>query len=147
MRAIVECIKGSKIRNEVMPSGYIQSFDIKKPWVESYGYIKGTLQADGDALDCYILGKDLAVGDEVDVAAVAAIVCIDNGCRDDKFICIKSGYKTSAKRIDRTIKKLVRIIRKYKKGTIVVGVRRTAGWMYYELLKCRTYKKLFSKGE
>nr|DAH56601.1 MAG TPA: Inorganic pyrophosphatase [Caudoviricetes sp.] len=146
MRATVECKKGSTVRYEYKDGVVTQSFVVKKPYIESYGYVEDTLQADGDALDCYIIGKGLDVGDSVDVVAVAAIICFDEGQRDDKYICIARGSRVSSWRLKHTIKKLVRAIRKYKKGAVVVGVKNSGSWMHYELTKYRKYKKIFIGG-
>lgn len=147
MKAFVECTKGSKLRTEVVKGGYMTSFEIDKPWVANYGFIEDTLQADGDALDCYILGKPLEMLKDVDVAVVASIICFDNGVRDDKFICIPVGSKMSDRAITRTINKLVKTLRKTKPGMIVIGVRTSYSWLYYELVKYRSLYRLFNKGE
>lgn len=148
MIAVVECVKGSNQRNEFIDGKMSYMFDVKKPWIENYGFLEDTLQADGDALDCYIVGKKhYEVGERVVVGAVASIICFDEGKRDDKMIVIDISCKVSWRRVNRLLKRLVHTIRKYKKGTVVLGVRKSPDWLYYELLKCHEYKELFSKGE
>ncbi len=148
MIAVIECVKGGRQRYEFINGEMTYMFDVKKPWVENYGFIEDTLQVDGDALDCYIISdRKYEVGSKVSVGAVASIVCFDEGKRDDKMVCIDVACKISRRRIDRLLKRLVHTIRKYKRGTVVLGVRRSPDWLYFELLKCHEYKKLFSKGE
>lgn len=147
MKAVIECIKGRKERNEyVCDSKTLTTSYVKRPWVENYGFIKNTLQADGDELDCYILAGDIVYrpGTEVSVHAVADILCFDGGKRDDKFVCIVDGYDIKPEKLDRIIKRLVNVIRNDKPETIVLGVRNGARWMYHELIKCSVYNKVFN---
>lgn len=145
MKAFIECAKGSKQRYEMVDGELKYQFEVKKPFLAAYGYLEKTRQQDGDALDCYVLGKNLEAGKSYDVLALCSIVCYDCGKRDDKLICITRDYDISAFRLDRLVKRLVRTIRKFKKGTVVFGTI-SGKRLYYEMLKCKVFDELF-RGE
>lgn len=145
MRAIIECEKGTRKRFEKASSGEIEfKCPIKHKWVEAYGFIEGTLQADGDELDAYILGRKLKKGEAYDVEPICMIICYDDSKSDDKMVCLVKGQKAS-RNIDKRVKRIIHAVAKYKKGNVVMGAVYGEVNLQYEALKCSLYKKMFGK--
>lgn len=146
MQALVECLQGTQEKYElvrqagVTPEFVIQRL-LKRKWVANYGFIPGTLQADGDELDAYILGTHLERGVTYDVLPICMIYSIDNGETDNKLIC---GTTKARRNLRRQVKQIVRFVNKYKKGSLVLKVTWKEENLRYEVAKCKAYKHLFS---
>lgn len=144
MKAIVECTKGTIEKYELAQDGsFVFDRKLKRKWVASYGFIPGTLQADGDELDCYILGK-AKQGQVVEVMPICMIYCIDNMQIDNKLIC---AAKTAGGSIKHQVSKVAHFVAKYKKGCMVAGVSWNSNVVRYEIAKCKAYCKLFRGGK
>lgn len=144
MKAIVECTRGTRDKYELAQDGsFVLNRKLKRKWTTSYGFIPGTLQADGDELDCYILGK-VKQGQVVEVMPICMIYCIDNMQVDNKLIC---ATKTARGSIKYQVRKIAHFIAKYKKGCMVAGVSWNSNVTRYELAKCKAYCKLFRGGK
>ena len=142
MKALVECIKGTKEKYESKNGELVLDRMLKKKWNSNYGCIKETLQADGDELDTYILGK-VKRGEEVEVLPICIFYCIDGLDIDNKLVCAAS---TAGKNIKRQVKRIKHFISRYKKGSFVAGMSYKDSNIRYEIAKCKAYYKLFKGG-
>lgn len=143
MEAVVECMKGTREKYEIKDSRLVLDRVLKRRWIAAYGFISNTLQADGDELDCYILGK-VAQGHKVEVLPICMIYCIDNAQVDNKLVC---ATKTARGSIKRQVKRIAHFIAKYKKGCFMAGMTWSSDVMRYEVAKCTAYRKLFRGGK
>ena len=145
MEALVECLKGTKEKYEKDEEKLVLNRYLKRKWITNYGCILNTLQADGDELDCYIIGKNLHRGQIVDTLPLCIIYCIDNGQVDNKVIC---AAPTAGKHNFHTIvNRIFKFIEKYKKNSFPVFVSWRPQNITYELAKCKAYYNLFKGGE
>jgi len=146
MKVTVECLKGRKEKYEkvMTPHGvdFLLNRMLKRRWVANYGYVEGTLQADGDELDTYILGNDVAIGGTYEALPICMIYSVDNGEVDNKLICATR----SAKNINRTVKRIIKFVGKYKANSYVAGVTWKDFNIRYELARTKAMYKLFNKG-
>lgn len=145
MKALVECLKGTKEKYEKEGDRLVLDRYLKRRWVANYGSIPNTLQADGDELDCYIIGKNLHRGQIVDALPLCIIYVVDNGFIDNKIIC--AAGTASKYGIHRTVSKIFRFIEKYKKNCFPVFISWKPQNTTYELAKCKAYYNLFKGGE
>ena len=147
MIALIECEKGTKEKYELKKDtdGSL-SFNLdrmlKRKWIASYGCIPFTLQADGDELDCYILGKKLKRGEIHEVMPICMLYSADNGKVDNKLIVATA----EATNIEWQVKRIIRFVSNYKKGSVVIGATWKESNITYELAKCKAYRKLFTGG-
>lgn len=144
MKAIVECLKGTKEKYELAQDGssFVLDRMLKRKWIANYGFIPYTLQADGDGLDCYIIGK-VRQAEVVDGLPICLIRCIDNMQVDNKLVCIAP---TARGDIKWTVKKIFKFIRKYKKNCFPVCITWKDSNIRYEIAKCKAYYKIFRGG-
>lgn len=144
LNAVIECEKGTKERYEKGKDGKL-SFkgNVKRSWIEAYGFIENTLQADGDELDTYIIGRKLKRGDQKKVFPIMLIVCKDNGRQDNKLVCTTSERRKVSKLL---LTKLVRAVEKYKKGSKVFNVELNDTHIAYEVAKCKALRAHFEEG-
>lgn len=147
MIAIAECEKGTKEKYELRrdADGSL-SFNLdrmlKRKWIASYGCIPLTLQADGDELDCYILGKGIKRGQVYEVMPICMLYCADNGKVDNKLIVATP----TATMVEYQIRRIIRFVERYKKGSVVLATTWKESNITYELAKCKAYRKLFIGG-
>lgn len=143
MEAVVECKKGTREKYEMKDNSLVLDRMLKRKWIASYGFIPNTLQADGDGLDCYILGK-VAQGEKVEVLPICMIYCIDNLQVDNKLVC---ATKTARGSIKHQVRRIARFVSKYKKNCFMAGVSWSSDIIRYEVAKCTAYRKLFRGGK
>ena len=89
VNSIVEIRQNSRYKYEMDLDSGILILDrvIKLPYPASYGYIVGSLEEDGDALDLFVCSKEPIVqGALITVNIVGAFVCKDDGVYDRKVI-------------------------------------------------------------
>ena len=147
VKVLVECLKGTKEKYEKSTNGDTLILDrlLKRKWVANYGCILNTLQADGDELDCYIIGVKLDRGQVIDAMPICIIYVIDNMVVDNKIIC---AAPTAGKyNINKLVKKIFRFIHKYKKNSFPVSASYKSANIQYELAKCQAYYNLFRGGK
>lgn len=146
MKVIVECLKGRKEKYEkvMTPNGvdFLLNRMLKCRWVANYGYVAQTLQNDMDELDTYIIGRNVVIGGEYEVLPICMIYSIDNWELDNKLICATR----SAKNINRTVKRIIKFVGKYKSNSFVAGVTWKDFNIRYELARTRAMYKLFNGG-
>lgn len=145
MKAVVECIKGTREKYELAEDGksIILNRMLDRKWVESYGYIENTLQGDGDELDTYIIGRRLVRGEKVEVLPICIVYCLDNYQIDNKLICAS---RTARGNIKARVRKILRFINKYKKGSYALYNSYKDINIRYELARCKALRKLFKGG-
>lgn len=118
MNALVEMPKFTSFKYEFDKfSGFLKldrALDIDVP--HNYGFILNTQAEDGDELDAFILtAEPIAALTEVPIEVVGALLCTDNGVRDDKVIAvIKGTHKT-----DIDLRPIVHYLTHYKTGFVV----------------------------
>lgn len=145
MKALIECVKGTKEKYEIAPDGasFILNRMLKRRWIANYGFMPETLQADGDELDCYVIGK-VKQGDIVDVFPICLMYCIDNLQVDNKLVC---AAVNAGGNIRMAVRRIAHFVKKYKKGCFMAGVSWNESNIRYEIAKCRAYHKLFRGGK
>ena len=111
---IVEIVKGSKDKNELVPRTFdkverVRKCKLKYPFY--YGCFPQTHAGDKDPADAILLTKEKhKVLDIVKVQPVAVIKTIDNGEEDNKIICVEGTFNN----IDKEIKKALKFLKIYK---------------------------------
>jgi inorganic pyrophosphatase len=98
----------------------------------NYGYIPGTLEEDGDALDVFIYSREsIPPKTRVIAQAVALIRGMDNGVRDDKLVAYVVPNETVDVENVRSwiehslLPDIILYLGRYKKGFEVLGVSRS----------------------
>lgn len=87
--AIIEIPYGSKYKYEAdkVEGGLKVDRPLPAPIPYNYGYIPGTLHADGDPLDICVIGSNpIFPLTKVKVMLLGAFICTDNGYSDDKLV-------------------------------------------------------------
>ena len=147
MEVFIECIQGTKDKYELKdtPNGRELVLDrqIKRSWISNYGSILYTLQADGDELDTYVIGKHLIQGERYKAFPICMLYTIDNGVADNKLITVVNG---SYRRVMKKVKAIIRFVDKYKQGSKVYAISWKESNIIYEIAKCKAFYNLF-KGE
>lgn len=144
MQVLIECIEKTKEKYELAPDGVSFTVDrmLERPWEANYGFVPKTLQADGDGLDAYVLGKT-SQGVVENCLPLCLIYTMDNGQVDNKLVCATVTAKCFS--FKHKINKIVRFINKYKKGSQAVLVSWKADNIRYELAKCKALYRLFKE--
>lgn len=144
MEAYIECLEGTRGKYELKADKTCFVLDrmLKRKWVASYGFIPDTLQADGDELDVYVIGKKIKQGLVKNIFPVCLIYNVDNGQIDNKLVCAAS---TAGRAIRSKVKKISRFVSKYKKNSFVPLVTWRWESIKFELAKCKAYAKLFKE--
>lgn len=145
MKVLIECLVNTKEKYEIAPDGvnFLLNRMLKRRWVANYGFVPSTLQADGDELDAYVIGRKLKQGQVVDVLPICMVYCVDNGVIDNKLICAAP----TARHLRWTAKRIYHFIKRYKKGSFPVLVSWKESNIRYEVAKCKAYAKLFRGGK
>lgn len=116
----IEIPKGSHVKYEFDKARNQMCVDriVDQAYPFNYGFIPGTLWADGDPLDAIVLGSfSLYPGVELRLEPIALIKMYDSGVSDFKLVfALPSGT------LGREIKTVVEFLRTYKAGTYVAGV-------------------------
>lgn len=99
MRAVVETPVGSVYKyllNDKTPELWVSRvLQNQQVFPFNYGFFPGTLEEDGDPLDCFICGPMLLPHSNVEVEIRGGLEVIDDRGRDTKLICCPVGYKGS----------------------------------------------------
>ena len=81
----IEVARGGVIKRELHGEGGVDYVSpIPSPF--NYGYVPGSMSEDGDPVDAVVLGKRLAVGEEVELPLVAYVRFVDAGKPDHKLV-------------------------------------------------------------
>ena len=81
----IEVPRGGMIKRELHDGGSVDYVSpIPSPF--NYGFVPGSMAADGDPVDAIVLGKRLALGDEVELPVVAYVRFVDAGSADHKLV-------------------------------------------------------------
>lgn len=111
---IVEIVKGSKDKNELVPNTFdkvekVRKCKIKYPFY--YGCFPQTLAGDKDPADAILLTNNKhKVLDVVKVQPIAVIKTIDEGEEDNKIICVEGPIRN----VDKKIVKALKFLKVYK---------------------------------
>lgn len=101
MTAIIEIPQGSLHKYEVVDEHDVNlrlwlDRTLNQPCPHNYGYIKGTLAEDGDALDVFVLhDSPIHPLTEVEIEPVGMYICEDNGVADHKIVAVIKGSRYS----------------------------------------------------
>lgn len=85
VRVKIEVSRGGVIKRELHGEGAVDYVSpIPSPF--NYGFVPGSMAEDGDPVDAVVLGKRLAVGEEVELPVVAYVRFMDAGKPDHKLV-------------------------------------------------------------
>ena len=130
VKAIIEMTKGSPYKYEVDKTTGRLRLDrpLNQTVPDNYGFIPGSLSADTDAADIFVLSFDaIAPLAEVDAEIHSILYCDDNGVSDDKIIAVLVGetFPDEETWYGRTISQRLEDIKiylnTYKPGFYVMG--------------------------
>lgn len=135
MFVVVECEKGSRDRFEKLfvDGELVFKQKVKRPYLAAYGYVKDTLQEDGDEMDAYIIGGKVRRGSTYNVRPICLIKVTDDGACDDKLVCTVDGIKG----VERYIPRIAKAIAKYSRTSKVNGIVLDPLEIHYAIEKCR----------
>lgn len=122
MKAVVEIPAGSRYKYEIkdgqlavdrlIPDG------IRTP--VNYGYLVGTMAADGDPLDVFIISPEpIHPGTQVNVEILSGIHCTDQDVNDEKILAKIEGYEVGDTEMKHKIMEIINYLDTYKKGFLV----------------------------
>lgn len=149
MRAIGirnEITSGSKLKLEF--DEYTKEMRLDRivpiPYPANYGYAPGTLAADGDPIDVFVLGEPLPPGIMTVVVPVAAIEYLDGGVQDPKIVAIVKGAEMpTPEALEDKIAEIKQFLRAYKAGGEVLDIE-TDPWL---LLRQSYYAKAYGEAD
>jgi inorganic pyrophosphatase len=116
IEVIVEIPVGSFIKYEIKDNQLYVDRILDHNYPANYGFIPGTLAADGDAEDVFVLGPYLYPGSRVRAKAIGIIPMIDNGVQDDKIVAIIDNWLPFE---EIAITEITYFLKTYKAGTEV----------------------------
>lgn len=120
---VIEIPKGSKYKYERDENGLYIDRVLNIAYPENYGYFNGTLAADGDALDCFVISNEpIHPLSRCPVEMRSAYLCLDNGVRDDKIICTLVGEKLDKKEVMIRELEICVFLENYKQNFKVIDV-------------------------
>lgn len=124
IRAVIEMPAGTKHKYEMKRGKLVldRTLDIRVP--HNYGFIPGTLAADGDALDVFVpADESIPAGVEAAVTPVAMAYCKDGGVSDEKVIATLSDLEFNGEEVkQQVITSIVEYLKTYKKGFEVISL-------------------------
>ena len=89
VRVRIEVPRGGLIKRELHQGNRVDYVSpIPSPF--NYGFVPGSVAADGDPVDALVLGPRLKVGDEVEMPVVAYVRFVDSGKADHKLVVSES---------------------------------------------------------
>ncbi|MFH0862543.1 MAG: inorganic diphosphatase [Candidatus Altiarchaeota archaeon] len=91
MNVVVETPKGSFRKYRKKGVKYVTDLTSPMPTLFNYGFIEGTLAADGMPQDAIILGGRIAQGSKLDVVWAGTVRFVDDGVADDKAVTSTDG--------------------------------------------------------
>jgi inorganic pyrophosphatase len=118
MRVFIETPKYSFVKYRIVGGALKREFLSPLPNLFNYGFIEGTVSADGMEKDAIVLGRRLKQGIEVDVAQVGVVHIIDGGVMDDKVVTSSDGKMSFWDRVK--IEVFFRAYMEYKKARCIV---------------------------
>lgn len=121
MKAIIEIPAGSTHKYELKDGKLILDRIVPLPYPDNYGFIPGTLAADGDPEDIFVIAMEPIVpGATIDVVVTHNIRCLDNGVQDDKLIGYINGANLDSDYYTFAIQQIKEFLTKYKPGFEVI---------------------------
>jgi inorganic pyrophosphatase len=91
MRVTVETPRWSFTKCRIEGGRLVREFASPLPSIFNYGFVAGTVAADGSGEDAIVLGARLDAGEAVDVVRVGTVRFVDDGVRDDKAVTSSDG--------------------------------------------------------
>ena len=91
MRIVVETPRWSFVKYRLTDGKAVRELVSPLPNLFNYGFVEGTMAADGMEEDAILLGPALRAGARVDAAKVGVVRFIDDGKRDDKIVASATG--------------------------------------------------------
>jgi inorganic pyrophosphatase len=92
MKVLVETPKWSFIKYRHVDGKFVTDFLSPLPTLFNYGYIMGSVGADGMPKDAILLGPRLRQGTQVDANQLGTVYFTDDGVEDDKVMVSVSRY-------------------------------------------------------
>ena len=96
IRVVIQAEAGSpeKMRYDEKTLRPIEVGRVFRPYPYPYGFVVATTAADGDNVDCYIVGDDdLKSGSIVDCEVVGLLEQVESGEPDHKVLAVVAGQK------------------------------------------------------
>lgn len=120
LTALIEMPKDTRYKYEVSKETGNLKLDrvlsVKCP--ANYGYIPGTLEPDGDALDVFVISEHpIPSMTEVTVVVVAVILCEDQGLPDHKVVAQVEGDPYAV--TNEHMMGILQYLKTYKEGFVV----------------------------
>ncbi len=93
MKIVIETPKFSFSKYRKDGSGFVREFLSPIPTIFNYGYIEGSLEADGMEKDVMVIGPYMSQGNVLEIEGTHGVVkFIDDSLEDDKEIVYLGGY-------------------------------------------------------
>lgn len=117
MKAVVEMPMGTTNKWELKNGKMVIDRLLKIPCPANYGFIPGTLAADNDELDVFIIGdREFAPGDETHIDVIGLFECTDQGVSDDKVLAKMRGIDVPQNEILSQMCRIGHYLMNYKPG-------------------------------
>lgn len=85
----------------------------------NYGYVSGTMAADGDPIDCFVVSTTSLISlAQVTARVIGEFKCLDQGVEDNKLVAVLMGESHDTLK---EIKLIKDYLTSYKKGFEVLG--------------------------
>jgi inorganic pyrophosphatase len=96
-RVFVENPRGSSVKNrhDERTLTFLGAEPVSVPYPFAYGFVIGTLNEDGDALDCFVITDRLLLrGEVVECEAIGLMHQVEDGLSDDNVLARLTGAAT-----------------------------------------------------
>jgi inorganic pyrophosphatase len=90
--AVIECARGQADRTRLDAAGrsvVVRALPDGVRYPFNYGYVEGTLVADGEEIDVFVLGDPRAPGSRLDVRVIGAVAFEDRRGEDPKLLAVE----------------------------------------------------------
>lgn len=117
MKVVVEMPQGTMNKWEMKNGKMVIDRVLKMAIPANYGFIPGTLAADGDPLDVFVISdREYAPGDQVQIDVLGLFTCLDQGIGDDKVLAKLRGINLSQNEILSHMCRIGHYLLNYKTG-------------------------------
>lgn len=124
MEVVVETPKWSFVKYRLRDGAYEADMWSPLPTPFNYGFVRGTLGADGLPKDAIVLGRRLSRGEVVEAVDVGIVHFTDDGVEDDKVVTSLAGKIGFHDRV--AIQLFFTVYALYKRFHYLLGERRLA---------------------